>query len=412
MTGRVWVTAATITAAAVVTAGALVTGGLVVLGSTMSGADLVADQGASAASAGSDLQAAAKVREAMTPDDAVAVTLLARAARAAVSLAYAGRSVSVAGSVTQVVELANLPGIGTVVTGAGRSAVLAGEGDSASIADSARVLGLLAENYRVLRESARDRTIAGRPAVEVEAHRPDGTLAARFWLDRATGLLLRRDLVATDGTLVSTMTFTSLRLGRVAVGPLPPLATDAWSATLDESQLAARRAAGCTCAMALPGGLTLLHARVSSGSDNGGSPDVVHLLYSDGLSEVSVFDQLGRLDPDSDALSNQGFQSTTYGGVPVLERSVVSTGPNAISEWVWQCGRSVVTLVAPSAPYDQTQRRAAAIVAALYVPSTADQSPGLAARIARGWDRVVDAVQRSWDRLTTSTASTHAAGMG
>lgn len=410
MTGRVWVTAATITAAAVVAAGTVVTGGLVVLGSTMSGSDLVAGQGWGAGATGpAALQAAAQARAAMTPDDAAAVVLLARAARSAVSVAYAGSTVSVSGSVREVVGLANLPGIGTVVTTAGRSAVLAGEGDSASIADAARVLGLLADNYRVLRESARDRTIAGRPAEEVEAHRPDGTLAARFWLDRATGLLLRRDLVAPDGTVVASTTFTAIRLGRAAVGPLPPLASDPWSATLDDTELAARRAAGCTCALALPGGLTLLHARVSS-DDDAGPPDVVHLLYSDGLSEVSVFDQVGRLDPDSDALSDQGFQSTTYAGVPVLERAVGAGGPDAVSEWVWQCGRSVVTMVGPAVPYGEAQQRAAAIIEALYVAPSAD--PGLTARIARGWDRAVDAVQRSWDRLTTSTASSHAGGMG
>lgn len=414
MTGRVWVTAATITAVAVVTTGTLALGGLVMLGSTMSGSDLVGDSGWNVSTSGtSSIQAAAEARKAMTPDDAAAVALLARASRAAVSQAYAGRTLTVAGSVSEVVDLANLPGIGTVVTAAGRSAVLAGEGDSSSIADSARVLGLLADNYRVLRESAQDRTIAGRPTDVVEARRPDGTLAARFWLDRSTGLLLRRDLVGADGKLVTSTTFTALRLGKQAVGPLPPLATDAWSGTLDDSQLAARRTDGCTCALVLPDGLSLLHARVSGdGADNGGSPDVVHLLYSDGLSEVSVFDQVGQLDPDSDALISKGFKRTTYGGVPVLERAVVAGGPDAISEWVWQCGSSVVTMVAPAAPSDEAQRRAADIVAALYVPPRSGVSEGIATRISRGWDRVVDAVQRSWDRLTTSTATSHAVGMG
>lgn len=416
MTGRVWVTAATITAVAVVTTGALALGGLMMLGSTMSGSDLVGDSGWNASTSGTgSIQAAAEARKAMTPDDAAAVALLARAVKSAVSQAYAGRTVTVAGAVREVVDVANLPGIGTVVTAAGRSAVLAGEGDSSSIADSARVLGLLADNYRVLRESDQDRTIAGRPTDEVEARRPDGSLAARFWLDRGTGLLLRRDLVGADGKLVASTSFTSLRLGKQAVGPLPPLAADAWSATLDDGQLAARRAAGCTCALVLPDGLNLLHARVSDGdtdADNGGSPDVVHLLYSDGLSEVSVFDQVGQLDPDSDALTSKGFQRTTYSGVPVLERAVTAGGPDAISEWVWQCGSSVVTMVAPAAPYDEAQRRAADIVAALWVPPPSGASDGIATRISRGWDRLVDAVQRSWDRLTTSTATSHAAGMG
>lgn len=410
MTARTWVTAATITGVAVLTSAALVLGGLAVLGSTMYDADLVDTPGWNAAAAGpSSVLAAAGQRKASTPDDPAAVALLRRAAAAAVSVAYAGATVSIAGSVTESVTVANLPGIGTVVSTAGKSTVLAGEGGG-SIADSARVLGLLADNYSVLRPRGQDRVIAGRPTTTVEALRPDGTLAARFWLDRRTGLLLRRDLYAQDGSVVSSMAFTSLRLGREAVGTLPPMAADPWTVTLDDDQLAVRREAGCTCALVLPDGLSLLRARVSSDED-GDSPDVVHLLYSDGLTEVSVFDQPGRLDPASETLAAKGFQRTTYGGIPVLERMVVAGGPGATSEWVWQCGRSVVTLVAPAQPYEEAQQRALDIVSALYVPPTQPQV-GFGARVSRGWSRLVGAVQRSWDRLTASTADSQATGVG
>ena len=51
-------------------------------------------------------------RAAMTPDDAVAVALLARASRASESVAYAGRAVTVDRLTTTSTDLVHLPGRG------------------------------------------------------------------------------------------------------------------------------------------------------------------------------------------------------------------------------------------------------------------------------------------------------------
>lgn len=403
--------------AGAITAGALSAGlllgagTLAVLGSTVSGSDLttaagwVGQQDATAASA-----RAAEDRRAMTPDDATAVQLLAKAARSADTVAYTGTLVTTTqpGQPPTRAQVSGLPGVGTVVQGGGDAAVLAGEGRSQSLADASRVLDLLVDNYRVTRESGRDQIIAGRMAEAVEAYRPAGTLAARFWLDLGSGLLVRRDLVSTTGSTSTSTRFIALRLGPVPAGHLPPLATDAWSHILDDVDLAARRAAGCVCADTLPGGLTLLLARTDDdGAEDGPGQGVTHLLYSDGLTEMSLFDQPGQLDPSAAVqLQGKGFLATSYHGMPVLERV---TGPStgvsvaATGEWIWQAGPSVITMMAPAEPRLAAQERAGQVMSAVQAQALAAPRPdgpdGVAASVGRGWSRLVTLGQQSWGGL-------------
>src|SRR5262249_25529999 len=49
--------------------------------------------------------------------------------------------------------------------------------------------------------------VAGRPTRIVQLTRPDGSLAARFWLDRSTKLLLRRETFDTASRIISEDTF-------------------------------------------------------------------------------------------------------------------------------------------------------------------------------------------------------------
>jgi sigma-E factor negative regulatory protein RseB len=285
--------------------------------------------------------------------------------------------------------------------------VLAGQGQSETLADFTRVLDLLVANYRVVRPSGRDRTVAGRPAQAVEAWRPDGTLAARFWIDRADGLLLRRDLVGRGGNTTTSTWFGELTVGPATVTHPPPLAADAWSHLLDAPARASWRAAGCTCAESLPDGMTLLQARTDdAGAAAGPGHGVVHLLYSDGLTEMSIFDQPGQLAASApDELSRKGFLPVSYAGVPVLERITPAKRgmtPLATGEWVWECGGSVLTLVAPATPRSTADDRAGHVVAALAQRPSAAAAPadGPVAWVRRGWDRVVTAARQSWEHLT------------
>ena len=63
------------------------------------------------------------------------------------------------------------------------------------------LVGLLSTNY--LLEYRGMGAAGGRPALMVEAHRADGSLAARFWLDKGTMLPLRRQVFDSDSHLLS-----------------------------------------------------------------------------------------------------------------------------------------------------------------------------------------------------------------
>ena len=74
-------------------------------------------------------------------------------------------------------------------------------------------LSLLTKAY-TLRAGEVD-VVAGRNAQQVMAIRPDpdGSVAARFWLDEATGLLLRRELLDPQGSVTHSSVFLAVRPG-------------------------------------------------------------------------------------------------------------------------------------------------------------------------------------------------------
>ena len=107
---------------------------------------------------------------------------------------------------------------------------------------SDRLLTLLQSNYQVVyagRGSADDRA-----ALVVEVRRPDGGLAARFWLDAATKLPLRREIFASGARMISEDAFTSLELGGRGLDGMPAPAAAPWAAQLDRARLAALRVQG------------------------------------------------------------------------------------------------------------------------------------------------------------------------
>lgn len=339
---------------------------------------------------------AADATVAAPPEDGAAMALLERAVTAADTVAYAGVTVSRSGSAEPIrLDVAAVPGRGTLVRSGVAGFVVAGEGRSASLADASAVLGRLRANYAVVRVPSRDRQVAGRSAQAVEARRVDGSVAARFWLDSSTGLLLRRDLIGAGGRTTSSTWFADLTMGPVWPAPERATTTDPWPYLLTGEQLAARRAAGCRCASSLPGGLSLVSARVDGPTHEAGpGQGVVHLLYSDGLISVSLFDEPGVLDETATAtLVGEGFAPASYAGVPVLERITrVDGSPAPVGEWVWTCGSSIQTLVGPATPGSAARRRVADVVGSLDSTTGADDSSGFAASVRRGWDRVTDAV--------------------
>ncbi len=319
---------------------------------------------------------------AMTPDDAVAVALLARSARASTSLAYAGRAVSRGRAGSATTDIVHLPGRGTIVTPVSpvaAAATLAPEGRSGSLADDGTALDLLRIHYRVLREADLDATVAGRPADAIVAVDADGLLAARYWLDHATGLLLRKALIDPSGAARRTTEFTSFSLKVPGSVSVPATTNDPWSAPLTEQVLAARRAHGCACPAALPGGLSMVDSREAPSGVFAPVP-VVHQLFSDGVSAVSLFSLSGSITAeDVQALRSKGFSSYgdgrawLRGGTPDAMRTTL----------VWACRGSVLTLVTDDAADPAATARA---VLEAFPPDPPDSS--FFARVARGWHRL------------------------
>jgi sigma-E factor negative regulatory protein RseB len=208
---------------------------------------------------------------------------------------------------------------------------------------------------------------AGRPALVVELDRPDGSLAARFWLDKQTMVPLRRDVYDTSAHLVSEEAFVQVQFG--ALTPAPAVAAtatapaaSAWAPAPVPARLVADLdRGGWRLPAALPGGLPLYTAARTQA----GPGQVVDLGYSDGLSVVSLFVQRGTL-----AAKPAGWQLVSLPG-----HQVYVAGQSVI----WSGGGFVYTMLADAPPQVATQ-----VVAAL----PQDATPGVFQRIERGLDRI------------------------
>jgi sigma-E factor negative regulatory protein RseB len=300
--------------------------------------------------------------------------LLARAAAAPSVTPYHGVQFVSAwtsgGATSEIVDVDHVPGKGTSVRSDGtvvapaRHLTLLAVGVP-SIADGG-VVGLLAAHYS-LRVVGQD-TVAGRAVDVIAARRPGARASAhdtaRFWLDRASGLVLRREVYDEGGRTTRASAFVSVSVGQGDVSPDAPQRP--WSATMDTATLARLCVQGWHCPSTLPGPLTLVDARRGGRGDE----DIVHLSYSDGIATVSVFEQRGRLDEKG----LDGDQRATEGGQAVFVHGQV---PRRV---VWSSGGVVYTVVA-----DAPERTVDDVVAALPHRGAADGTLG---RLGRGLDRV------------------------
>ncbi|MGH3341556.1 MAG: sigma-E factor regulatory protein RseB domain-containing protein [Carbonactinosporaceae bacterium] len=316
---------------------------------------------------------------ATTGDDVRALLLLDRAASAPRVTAYYGvQFVSSWGphlTRSYLVDVNHVPGEGTAVRARGTSLVPGGEifrsmstGEPPSelSTSGSGPVGLLARNFSV--SVAGTSQVAGRPVDIVEARRGRGnTIAARFWLDQDTGLMLRREVFDAQGVTVRASAFVELSMGSgPSMSHPPPLLPDVGGTTVDGRELSYLRGSGWNCPHGLPPGLELYAAhRVQ---DSAGP--VIHLSYSDGLSTISVFEQKGRLDTERLA----GYESARVAGAPVYVRDGVQRSI------VWQAEGTVYAVLADAPP-----ESVHAAVAAL--PHERAET-GLLARLVRGLGRV------------------------
>jgi len=292
-----------------------------------------------------------------------AVALLERAAAAARRLSYTGTQyvASWRGGVadTSLVELAHDPVRGSVVSGAdGKHPEVA----AATAFLDLRMLDRLAASYDLAVSGPGQCT--GRDASVIEARRADGGVAGRFWVDRDSGMLLRREVFDEQGERVRSAAFVDLAVqGEATAAPAVVPSRLSGSERPAAALLERLRDEGWHVPEALPDGFALFEARRDG--------EVLHLAYTDGLSVLSLFSQAGGLGEHA----VDGFARESVDGTPVWVRR---TAPERV---VWQGGGQVWTLVSDG-PEASVQ------AAVLALPHDAPVDEGLRARLSRGASRL------------------------
>jgi negative regulator of sigma E activity/anti-sigma factor RsiW len=228
------------------------------------------------------------------------------------------------------------------------------------------LLGLLERNYRL--SGTRGTAVAGRSATLVTATRNGSqTVGARWWIDDATGIVLWQETYDKSGSVDLSFGFTSVsvRSKDSILEHLPPrLAVPRPTTSLTLSSASDLNASGWACPPRLAG-MSLVRLR----SDRAGNPETVNLVYSDGLTTVSVFEQRGRL-----ASAPKGSQWDATLGAHVRR------GASGVASW--QSGDVVYTVVT-----DGTAAVLTDAVASL--PHARTATPTTLGRIKAGWARIL-----------------------
>lgn len=385
MTGRPWLllsAAVTVTVPCLIAIGAIVghehvtNGGAGLAAPAFAGGSLAGFVPAAPAQTDTPVRHALAAGQRMSDEQATAdgtwtagqqvtgLRLLARAARASQVTSYQGIELTaqegVGGEVTTVSQVWHSGGGPTVTKASGAPAdVMRSPVGIFGLTSS--LVTLLGTHYTAVYRGAS--SMDGRPAALVEVYRFDGSLAARFWLDRQTLVPLRRELFDASDRPVGVDAFIQVRFGPVTgQAATAPRAEPAWATAASPGTLLTSLASqGWRLPDALPDGLPL-YAAASTGT---GAAEVIDLEYSDGLAVVSLFVQRGTLTPDM-----AGWRPATLGGhqVYVSGRSVA---------WSWH--GLVCTMIADAPP-----RTVADAVAAL--PRSAPA--GVIDRLRRGLDRL------------------------
>ncbi len=310
-------------------------------------------------------------------DEPSAVGELRRALAAPQRLGYVGvlviRSVSDGGTASFRIEVQHVPGQGTRFDVLRQNGKVRGEsfikeprvgsGDA-----TGKSLNALAAAYDLHAEGRQE--IGGRTATVVSASQ-HGQVTARFWIDVRTGLLLQRVLYA-DGQLVRWSGYSSIDVNRHGFMPhLPPELAAPQTTVLSKTAAPALNDLGWTCPQSLTPRfqLSLLHQVHTGGG-------VMRAEYTDGLSNISVFEERGSLDTsaldDFHGVLVAGNLVYLKAGLPMLA--------------VWESGGTVFTVVT-----DAPRAMADALIARLPHVASQEQS-GVVTRIGHGLSRLVSTV--------------------
>lgn len=274
------------------------------------------------------------------------------------------------------VNVSHVPGHTYLYAEGSQSAYEANDGAAAASSDDPLAkdpLSLLTQHFRLT--VARDDSLLGRPAVVIQAATQDGRVAAEFWVDKDSSLLVRRETYDVRTNVFSDVQYTSLvvdvadpGLRTVTATPLAPVGTADATISLDRL-----RSRGWWARAELPGNLSLYDARELPSATG----TVLHLSYSDGISTVSVFEQRGRLAGTSAALP-AGWRYVT---MPDGRRLVQASGTPVRAAWQ---AHSLVLAVIADVPTGQVMP----VIQALPAGPAPSSSTGVTGRISRGLGRI------------------------
>lgn len=266
------------------------------------------------------------------------------------------------------VDVVGYPGRGTGVRVSTLGAVELRQDFIPAASDSrtngSELLSLLARNYALA--GIRGAQVAGRSATIVAASR-DGSVAARWWVDDASGILLWQENYDDQGAVRISAGFTDVTVSDrpLDVGPNPAsvrLPTTNVALTLSNAVPLAE--SGWACQRDL-GELSLVKLRADRMQD----PMAVHLVYSDGLTTVAVYEQHGRL---ANGPADSSWDATL--GAHVLH--------GASSLATWQSGDRVLTVMTNGSA-DQLARSVALL------PHQAPLEPTTLERVQAGWSKIL-----------------------
>lgn len=178
--------------------------------------------------------------------------------------------------------------------------------------------------------------VAGRKAVVVAIRPHDGyRFGHRIWLDSATGFPLQTKLIAQDGKVIEQIRFADIELGEEIHASLldPSMNTENFRWFTKPAREVTKDADSPWKSDDLPSGFRVVstHEETLSGRD----AVVTHILFSDGLANVSVF-----IEPVSDrkiarqssvgssnsfSVETGGFRVTAVGEVPAATVEKIAT---------------------------------------------------------------------------------------
>jgi hypothetical protein len=362
---------------------------LTVLADSLAGSDTLAAQPAAMRRAGS-VQPRVALPSADDPQVRRGLLLMSAAATACRSVSYRGVQIvawsSRAGSSSYLIDVWHRSGEPALAETDGDAddksssdqiprGASGGAGAVGVLSISPGMLNLLRVNYVV--EYAGLGSSSDRQAQLVAVRRHDGSLAAQYWLDRDTGLPLRREMFDESGRRVSEGAFIDLEIGLSGIGEVPPAQGQAWDtyipaqqppgSRLTAARVRALRADGWPVPRTLAGNMSL--ASVSRTATRSGP--VLDASYSDGLSVVSLFIQRGEL---SGALP--GWHHVDVRGVPVYSTENGDLDEQGLA---WSAGGYVYTVIADAPPQAITR-----VIARL----PHDRDVGFWQRVARGIRRI------------------------